>query len=132
MPVATMRTSAFTDFAYDAHGFVPEDLAFFDAFHRTADEMQIGAANRARRNIDESILVVNDARFLDVVDADIARTMKNYCFHAQLVPSTSTVMLRHRSMAEVSRPSKKTSGAFAPLYRSHGASMPQPRFDTSA
>lgn len=50
----------------------------------SADHLQVGAADRGRRDPQDRILVMFDLGFLDVLQADSAGAAKDDCFHGVL------------------------------------------------
>ena len=70
----------------DADALVAEDRPRLHARHRAADEVQVGAADRARRQADDGVLGVLDLRLGDVVDANVPDPVENDSFHPVALP----------------------------------------------
>jgi hypothetical protein len=77
---------ALADLLHDTDGLVAEDPSRFDAGHRTANEVEVGSADCARRDADDGVRIVLDRRLLDVVETDVADPVKHDCFHGSLGP----------------------------------------------
>ena len=75
------------DLLDDAHRLVAEDVAL--AHERAEDlvEVEVGAADAGRRDADDRVGRVLDARIGDGVDADVALPMPGDSFHALALPS---------------------------------------------
>ncbi len=74
---------AFAELLDDAHAFVTEDAAGLHAGHRAADEVQVGAADGARRQADDGVLGALQLGFGHVVEADVPDAVEDDGFHAR-------------------------------------------------
>ena len=74
---------AFAELLDDPHAFVTEDAAGLDAGHRAADEVQVGAADGARRQPDDGVLGALQLGFGHVVEADVPDAVEDDGFHAR-------------------------------------------------
>lgn len=60
--------------------------ALLEARHRAADEMQVGAADRARGQPHDGVACPLDLRLVDLVYADIADAMEHDCLQEWAFP----------------------------------------------
>jgi hypothetical protein len=68
-------------FLDDAHGLVAEDVALFEEGSEDLVEMQVRAAQAARRDADDRVSGLFDRRIGDRVNADVAPSMPRECLH---------------------------------------------------
>ena len=73
---------------HDAHRFVAEDVALRHERAEDLVEVEVGAAQPARRDLDDRVRRVLDRRIGDLVDADVAPAVPHGCLH-RLPPAGS-------------------------------------------
>jgi hypothetical protein len=80
---------------------MPEDRPRLEAADRAADEMQVRAADRARRDADQRVGGFLYLRIAHGLEPDIADSMENDGFHGFLLenPAVASAVPRHSGMA---------------------------------
>ena len=73
-----------TDFDHFAHRFVPEHVAVLHAGNDAVVDMQVGAADRAGRYLDDGIARMLDPRVRDAFASHVAFAVPGECSHVPL------------------------------------------------
>jgi hypothetical protein len=71
------------DLDHFAHELVAHDVALLHARHEAVEEVQVGAADGAGRDLDDGVAAVLDLRVRDGVAADVLLAVPAKCLHAQ-------------------------------------------------
>ncbi len=71
-PVADLQLAvAFADLDHLAHGFMAQDVALFHARHDPVEEVEVGAADGAGRDLDDGVAIVLDLGVGNALAADV-------------------------------------------------------------
>src|SRR4051812_15909628 len=77
------------DFDHFAHGLVAEHVTPLHRRYDAVEQMKVGAADRAGRDLDDGVAPVLDFRIGDGVAADVALAVPCQCFHRRSSPRSS-------------------------------------------